>query len=173
VLIAGVGQAHINVMVLKRNLAPAIVRAVLQVDEHVPLKEAINKAHDGKAPLYVAFPGQNAVNLEAVLPDQVHRTPAAATAQQPRYTLILLDGTWQYAKEMCACLPCELLGPGGAAKQVQLLLATAPAAAAQPPAAEQRDAAAAGAPAAQLLTSTHLPLRTEPLVRTKRLFCRS
>jgi hypothetical protein len=89
------------------------------------LDKAVKAAECGTIPLLLAFPGPGAVDIsdalrslpatEPICPPE----PAPGTGP-PRYTLVMIDGTWQFAKEMFKALAPELLPPNGPAIQVQL-----------------------------------------------------
>ena len=171
----------------------------VQFSEHPILAPAIEAASTGACPLFVAFPGANAADISVVARTLPAGTQVATASQiasasvpkqshsPPRYTLLMIDATWQFAKEMFAVASPHLLPPHGPGVQVQLpphmtpgvAIATQPCGPGEQASNgreehEQNCAAvcsdtAAGAELAHGMDAPLL-LRTEPLVRRHLLF---
>lgn len=160
----------------------------MQAEQHAVLDAALEQAEGGVTQLILLFPSPGAVSITHVAAER-----AAALRSARPYTLLLLDGTWQFANEMFRAFRERLLPPQGSAT-LTCLAPQAPrdqrhgaqASAAPPdgksgvsntpatPLDESEPKATDAAPqAVEQPGSGPLLLRTEPLVRQHALLGRS
>ena len=92
------------------------------------MQQAADDARSGITPLYVAFPDDNAVDAAAcncygTNSSNKHKCRPArqsSTQKQARYMLVVIDGTWQFAKEIFASAKQLLLPPHGHGIQIRI-----------------------------------------------------
>lgn len=109
---------------------PGLTLICLQDKVPGALRQAVDSASSGSRPMFVAFPDGNAQELSQAVPRGRRGAAgcrarcAAHQATSARadglYTLVMVDGTWRFAKEIFASARQLLLPPHGPGTQVCL-----------------------------------------------------